>query len=130
MKTFDLPEVDIRVDKTPERRNLTPENRDCQPSIGDKIGQQTKKTRRTFLDDMDSIAYGVEAWFEEDSDYTRRVTEATVDVAQKLGVPENEIRRWAACRLNCSTEKSRVIKSLLERLQASSPADRVEDKEH
>ena len=111
------------MDKTPER-SLTLENRDCQPSIGDKIGQQIKKTRRTFLDDMDSIAYGVEAWFEENSGYTRRVTEATVDIAQKLGVPEKEIRRWAACRLNYSTEKSRVVKSLLERLQASSPVDR------
>jgi hypothetical protein len=123
MKTLELLGVDVRLDKTPER-SLTLENRDYPLSIGDKIGQRTKKTRRTFLDDMDSIAYGVEAWFEENSGYTRRVTEATVDIAQKLGVPENEIRRWVACRLNCSTEKNRVVKSLLERLQASSPADR------
>jgi hypothetical protein len=123
MKTLELLGVDVRLDKTPER-SLTLENRDYPLSIGDKIGQRTKKTRRTFLDDMDSIAYGVEAWFEENSGYTRRVTEATVDIAQKLGVPENEIRRWVAYRLNCSTEKSRVVKSLLERLQAGSPADR------
>lgn len=130
MKTLNPRGVDIRVDKTPEKRNLTAENGDCQPSIEDKVELQTKKPRRTFLNDIDSIAYGVEAWFEENTDYSIRVTEITVDIARKLGVPEGQIERWVARRLNRYREKGRVIKSLLERLQASPPANRVEDKEH
>jgi len=96
--------------------HLALENGDCQPSIEDTVEKQTKKTRRTFFDDMDSIAYGVEAWFEENTGYSRRVTETTVVIAQKLGVPENEIERWAAFRLIRDTEKVRAIESLLERL--------------
>jgi hypothetical protein len=83
----------------------------------------------TFLDAMDSIACGVEAWFEENTDYSRRVTETAVDIARKLGIPEGEIERWSARRLIRCTEKGGAIKSLLERLQASSLAHCVEVEE-
>jgi len=116
MKIFDPRGVDISTDKTPGKRNLAPENEDCQPSIKGKVEEQTGKTRRTFFDDMDFIAYGVESWLEENTGYSRRVTETTIAIARKLGVPEDEIEGWAASRLIHDTEKVRVIKSLLERL--------------
>jgi len=84
---------------------------------------------KTFLDAMDSIACGVEAWFEENTGYSRRVTETAVDIARKLGIPEGEIESWAARRLIRGMEKGGAIKSLLERLQASSLDHRIEDKE-
>ncbi len=71
---------------------------------------------------MDAIAYGVQARFEENSGHLGRVTEATVDIARELGIPEAEIKRWAASRLDRlirDTEKLREIKSRLERLQGS-----------
>jgi len=86
------------------------------------VEEQTNKTRRTFLDDMDALAYGVQARFEENTGHSRRVTEATVDIAQELGIPEAEIKRWAASRLARlirDTENLNVIKSRLERLQES-----------
>ena len=122
MKTLDLGMVDISGDKIPGKRNLAPENGDCQPSIEDKVEEQTNKTRRTFLDNMDAIAYGVEARFEEKTGYSRRVTEAAVGTARILGIPEAEIERWAASRLARligDTEKLKEIKSRLERLQGS-----------
>ena len=129
MKTFDLQSVYLGVGKTTEKRNIAPENSDCQPSIVEKVAEQTKKPRSAFADVMDSIACGVEAWFEENTCYSRRVTEMTVDIARKLGVSEGEIERWSAHRLTRCTEKGRAIKSLLEKLPASSPAHWVEDKE-
>jgi len=129
MKTFDLQSVYLGVGKTTEKRNITPRNADCQPSIVEKVEEQTKKPRGAFVDVMDSIACGVEAWFEENTSYSRKVTETTVDIARKLGVPEGEIERWSTRRLTRCTEKGRAIKSLLERLQASSPPHWVEDKE-
>lgn len=124
MKIFDPCGVDNRVGKTSQKRNLTTENGVCL-SIEGKVKQQTNKTRCNFLDIMDSIAYGVEAWFEEKTDYSRKVVEATLDIARKLGLPEAEIDRWAACRLTRYMEKDRVIKSLIKRAQVSSPATKL-----
>lgn len=124
MKIFDPPGINNRVGKTSQKRNLTPENGVCL-SIEGKVKQQTNKTQGNFLDIMDSVAYGVEAWFEEKTDYSRKVVEATLDIARKLGLPEAEIDRWAACRLTRYMEKDRVIKSLIKRAQVSSPATKL-----
>jgi hypothetical protein len=129
MKIFDPPGIDNRIGKTSQKRNLTPESGDCL-SIEGKVKQQTNKTQGNFLDIMDSVAYGVEAWFEEKTDYFRRVVETTQDIARKLGLPEAEIDRWSACRLTRYMERDRVIKSLLKGAQVSPPADQVEDEEH
>ena len=89
----------------------------------DKIGQQTKRTQHTFINDIDAIAYGVEAWFEENTGYSESVVETTVEIARKLGVPEDEIRRWAARRSTFNAERAKLIKSLLQRPRVSSSAD-------
>ena len=123
MKTTGLMTVGTKIGKTPGKRNLALGNEDCRFSIEGKVEERIKKTQRTVLDDMDSIAYGVEAWFEENTGYSRRVTEKTLNIARTLGIPEDEIERWATSRLIRGTEKGRVIKSLLERLQENSPAD-------
>ena len=124
MKIFDPPGIDNRIGKTSQKRNLIPESGDCL-SIEGKVKQQTNKTQGNFLDIMDSVAYGVETWFEEKTDYSRKVVEATLDIARKLGLPEAEIDRWAACRLTRYMEKDRVIKSLIKRAQVISPATKL-----
>ena len=129
MQTFDLQRVDISVDKSPGKRDLAPKNGDCQLSTKEKVDEEAKKTRRTFLDNMDAIAYGVEAQFEENSGHSGRVTEATVDIARELGIPEAEIERWAASRLIHDTEKLKEIKSRLERLQGSF-VEQTDNKSH
>ena len=132
IKTLTLPGVDISVDKSLGKRDRTPENGDFQPSIDDKVSEGAKKTRRTFLDNMDAIAYGVEARFEEKTGYSRRVTEAVVGTARILGIPEAEIERWASSRLDRlirDTEKLREIKSRLERLEGSF-VEQTDNKRH
>ena len=109
----------MSVDIARGRERLVIEKRDYRPSVQAKVGDGSKKAPPSFLDDMDSIACGVEAWFEENTGYSRRVTEMAVDIARALGVPGVEIKRWVACRLIRDTEKGRIIKSLLERLQSS-----------
>jgi hypothetical protein len=89
----------------------------------DKIGQQTKRTRHTLINDIDAIAYGVEAWFEENTDCSKGVADTTVEIARKLGLPEDEIRRWAARRSVFNTEKVRQVRALLQRLGVSSSGD-------
>jgi hypothetical protein len=88
----------------------------------DGIGQQNR-TQRTFTDDINAIAYGVAAWFEENTGYSENVTGMTIEIAQKLGVPEREIRKWAARRSTFNAERVKPIKALLEKLYLNSPVE-------
>lgn len=107
----------MRVDRAQGKGNLLLEKRDGQPSIKEPFDQEVRKQRHTCLGNMDAIACGVEAWVEENTGYSRRVTETTVEIARALSVPEGEIKRWESARSIHNTEKGRVVKSLLEKLQ-------------
>ena len=122
----------MRVDRTRGKGSLVLGNRDCQSSIEDKVDEESKKTGHTFLDKMEAIAFGVQARFEENNGFSRRVTETTVDTARELGIPEDKIKRWASSRLARlirDTEKLKEIKSRLERLQGNSQ-DQADNKRH
>jgi len=87
------------------------------------VEKQTGRTQRKSPNKMEAIARGVQARFEESTDYSRRVTDATINVARALGVPDPEIERWAAYRLTRlahDTKGLREIKSLLEKLYGNS----------
>jgi len=86
--------------------------------------KQTGRTQRTSINKMEAIACGVQARFEESTGYSRRVTDATINVARALGMPETEIERWAAHRLTRlarDTERLREIESLLESFPGNGP---------
>jgi len=88
-----------------------------------QIEKQPKRTGRSSFDKMEAIAYGVQARFEEKTGYSRRVTDATINVARALGVPETEIEKWANHRLTGlarDTERLREIKCLLEKVYGKS----------
>lgn len=87
----------------------------------DDIRQQNKGAQRTYIDDINAIACGVAAWFEENAGYSENVTGMTVEIARKLGMPEKDINKWAARRLNLNAVRIKPIRSLLERL-CSEPA--------
>jgi len=82
----------------------------------DNLGQQNKGTERTSIDDMNAIACGVTAWFEENAGYSENITGMTVEIARRMGVPERDIKKWLARRSNLNAVRVRPIKSLLERL--------------
>ena len=47
--------------------------------------KQSRRSQHMALDKMEAIAYGVQARFEENTGYSRRVTDATINVARALG---------------------------------------------
>jgi len=82
-----------------------------------------ERTEQPSFSKMEAIAYGVQARFEENTGYSKRVTDATINVARALGVPDTEIERWASHRLTRlarDTERLREIKTLLEKLYGNS----------
>jgi hypothetical protein len=88
-----------------------------------RVEKPNKRNQQSSFDKMEAIAYGVQARFEESTGYSKRVTDATINVARALGVPEIEIERWASHRLTRlarDTERLREIKSLLEKLYGNS----------
>jgi hypothetical protein len=87
----------------------------------DDIRQQNKGTQRTYVDDINAIAYGVAAWFEENSGYSDNVTGMTIEIARKLRVPEKEIGKWSARRLTLNAQRVKPIRVLMKRL-CSEPA--------
>lgn len=100
--------------KTGEK-NLTLQNGNYQLS---HEAEEQAESLHPFLNDIESIAYGVEAWFEENTGDLRRVIESTLDIARDLGIPQDEIERWAASRLSRDALKVSTVKSLLiKRLQ-------------
>jgi len=118
LRTLDPATFDINADDALGKRHQPLEKGDCRPSVEDTVEKQTKKTRHACLHNMDAIAFGVQARFEENNGFSRRVTETTVDIARELGIPEDEIERWAVSRLTRlirETERLNAIKSLLER---------------
>jgi len=88
-----------------------------------QVEKQTEETRHTTGDKMEAIAYGVQARFEENTGYSKRVTDATINDARALGIPDAEIEKWAGHRLTQlarETERLREIKSLLDSLYGNS----------
>jgi len=123
MNIFDPHGIDIGVGRSSEKRPPIPGKGDYPSPVKDKVEQKIERTRHNFLDDIDAIAYGVEAWFEENTGYSKSVAEATIEIARKLGVPEYEIRRWTARRSTFNAERVKLIKSLLRGPRASPPAE-------
>ena len=88
-----------------------------------KTGGEAKKSRHTFSVNMEAIARGVQARFEENSGFSRKVTEVTVDVARELGIPEAEIEKWVTSRLSRlmrEAEELGAVKSRLEGVRTGS----------
>lgn len=60
---------------------------------------------------MDAIAIGVEVKLDPLSNYSKLVTERTIDVARQLGIAEEEIQEWAKTKARLDSERRRVTKS-------------------
>lgn len=119
VKPFDIDRVCTSVRKALEDNKRSAERRDCKtsPYVGGKGGNDT--AREEFTRQMDAIAFGVEAQLESLTSFSKMVTERTIDTAYQLGIPEEEIQRWAKIRLRLDSERYRIIESLLDKVQRS-----------
>lgn len=68
---------------------------------------------RKSISDMDAIALGVELKQELVDDHWEAVTRKTVDIAHRLGIPDEEINAWVEARKRAKHERdSRLLTSL------------------
>ena len=66
---------------------------------------------------MDVIAFGVEAGRNLFDSHSKIVTQATIGIARRIGIADKEIQNWAAARAKLDSERERVIKSALNKLE-------------
>ena len=76
----------------------------------DETAEQASSANEPSLA-MDAIAIGVEAKLDPFSAYSKIVTQRTIQIAQWLGIAEEERQRWAMARANLASKRDRVIKA-------------------
>ncbi len=76
----------------------------------DQIAEQASSANESLLA-MDAIAIGVEAKLDPFSAYSKIVIERTLEIAQHLGMAEEEIQRWVRVRAELDSKRGRAIKS-------------------
>src|SRR4030065_975640 len=89
IKPVELNVLSVSLDRALEKRNLIIENRDYQFHLEQRVEEQTKKIRQSFLNSTTSLAYALEAKDKYTHGHSERVTEIAVAVAQELDVPKD-----------------------------------------
>lgn len=93
VKPFNLDEMVLTVERALEKRRLELENRDYQLHLELKVEEQTVKIRSVFLNAIKALAYALEVKDRYTSGHSQRVSEVSVAIAQKLGLPAEEIEK-------------------------------------
>ena len=76
-----------------------------------------KRIASRSLSVMNAIARSVEAQGDYFDFHSEIVTERTIDLARRLGLPAKEIENWAVARNELYSERSRYIKSTLSKFE-------------
>ena len=116
-KPFELERVNSSIEatlkaKTIGSNRLTPEVERSKMS-GEGAG---------WIRCLDNIAEGVEIRLESLTGLVVTMIEETIDIARSLGIPEDQINKWANTRRKRNTEKINGMNSLLKKLEQNSIA--------
>ena len=74
------------------------------------------------FNEIDAIAYGVDARIDYLDGHSDIVDNVTIKVARQIGLPEEDIEKWAFARFQFYTEREKQIESLLGNFQTSQKA--------
>ena len=119
VKPMDLDRVSTSIGTVLETKKRLTETRDCKTPLCVGGGQVDEEAMEESFNEMNAIAYGVEAKYDLLIGYSEIVTQETVDIARHLRIPEKEIQSWAAARARLVSERDRAIKSSLSKLWQS-----------
>jgi DNA-binding response OmpR family regulator len=66
---------------------------------------------------INAIAYGVDTQVDHFDFHSKIVTDKTIDIARRLGLPAKEIKDWAVARHEFYSKRNQYIKSMLNKLE-------------
>ncbi len=112
-KPFNLDEVILSAKRALEKRRLELENRDYQRHLEQKVAEQAKKIRASFLNSVAALAYALEAKDKYTSGHSQHVAEISVAIAGKLGMSQESIERIRLAGLIHDIGKIGVGESIL-----------------
>jgi putative two-component system response regulator len=93
IKPVELSVLSVSLDRAMEKRQLTIENRDYQLHLEQRVEDQTKRIRQSFLNSTTSLAYALEAKDKYTHGHSERVTEIAVAVAREMETPKHMIEK-------------------------------------
>jgi len=88
IKPVELNVLTVSLDRALEKRKLIIENRDYQQHLEQRVEEQTKKIRQSFLNSTTSLAYALEAKDKFTHGHSEGVTEIAVAVAKEMAAPK------------------------------------------
>lgn len=92
-KPFNLDEVCISVERALEKRTLVQKNREYQMYLEEKVEEQTREIRVLYLDAIKSLVSALEAKDKYTEGHSRRVTLFAVEIARRMALPRDNIRK-------------------------------------
>ncbi len=113
IKPVELNVLLVSLDRALEKRRLIIENRDYQLHLEQRVKEQTKKIRQSFLNSITSLAYALEAKDKYTHGHSERVTEIAVAIAQELALPQDTIEKIQLAGLLHDVGKIGVRESVL-----------------
>ncbi len=125
VKPFNLDGVNTSIRKVLESNKLVPERGDAQtvPCVGGE--EEDRRAMEKSCSRMNAIARGVEGKLDSLLGYSKMVTQETIDIARQLGIPDKEIQTWVAVRQTLDSERKRVLKSSLDKLERNPLAQKI-----
>jgi len=93
IKPIELNVLSLSLDRALEKRELIIENRDYQLHLEQRVEEQTKKIRQSFLNSTTSLAYALEAKDKYTHGHSERVTDIAVTVARELAIPKDTLEK-------------------------------------
>lgn len=119
VKPFSLDRVitSIRAALDGKYRSLQREAYKTAPCIRD-LGHE-KQTIEEPSTHIDAIALGIEAKLDSIDRHSKTVIRRTIEVARQLDISEAEIQRWVDARSTVYSERDKIIKSVLSKVERS-----------
>lgn len=93
IKPIDLDMLMLSVERALEKRKLIVENRSYQFHLEDRVEEQTRVIRNSFLNSIKSLVYALEAKDKYTSGHSERMTKIAVAISQGLGLPPDKIEK-------------------------------------
>lgn len=88
------------------------------------ICNNTKVANRS-LNQINAVAYGVDAQVDYFDFHSKIVTERTISLARQLGLPDRDIKKWAESRKELYSNRDNYIKSISRKLERNPLAQAV-----
>lgn len=129
-KPFNLDEVVLSVGRALERRRLELENRDYQQHLEQRVEEQARKIRASFINAITALAYALEAKDIYTSGHSQRVTEISVAIAGELGMSQEGIDKIRLAGLVHDIGKIGIKESVLNKQSSLTDEESEHIKSH